>query len=689
MSNSLANWDQHFEVQAGSRLSGNLLSGRLGGAAGEPLRLDDCWGGTFDPAIGEFVFPDDFDNPLAHGSVRLWSDGRFHYTPQLGYVGPDQFCYRVLQGDAVSPWATVHVDVLAPEPRGPLPAAAPADRPDASVSRYQVHNVADVQPAPIQWLWPGRIPRGKVTIVAGPPAAGKSYLTAELAARVSRGAAGAAGGQGNAGNYADRNTEALPFRPISPKLAPNAPIFPDSPACAHQPPTEAPASHTEPSLTPNPRPLIPNVLLATSDDLAGQVRPRLAALGADLQQITAVVGEREPGSADLVQLPAPLSAIQDVLAESPAYDLIVIDGLRVDPLQSRAVSELRSLLAELARLAAATGAAVVLVWSGDPGPRGRRALAQLGQEPDVAVVWQVERDLVDPRLRRLTPVKWTLAAEPAGLGFELFEDRLYWETLPFEPYRPTGRSGPAPKARQAAARWLWEQVAASPRPVKYLQEEARAAGFSLITLRRAREDLGLESVREMCGGDKPCWCWTLPEAPELAPPLEPLPEYAPGGAGSGVGSRGFGKESESASVAASNGEVDQVDQVDQVAQVDQVDRVAEQDGTGQPALWPDDSAYLTASPADDDEDDEDDDDHFDDDDDDFDENDDDDDDDFDDDDEDDEDDDDDDDGYDRNGIGSLLPFDWNDPSLENLPPDALAVLAASLRNTVPDEDFLS
>ena len=49
-------------------------------------------------------------------------------------------------------------------------------------------SLAEVQPEPVRWLWEGRIPAGKVTLLEGEPGVGKSTLALELAARVSRGA---------------------------------------------------------------------------------------------------------------------------------------------------------------------------------------------------------------------------------------------------------------------------------------------------------------------------------------------------------------------------------------------------------------------------------------------------------------------------------------------------------------------
>jgi len=45
----------------------------------------------------------------------------------------------------------------------------------------------DIVPKPLRWLWPGRIPLGKLTLFAGDPGLGKSVVTLDVAARVTRG----------------------------------------------------------------------------------------------------------------------------------------------------------------------------------------------------------------------------------------------------------------------------------------------------------------------------------------------------------------------------------------------------------------------------------------------------------------------------------------------------------------------
>jgi hypothetical protein len=51
----------------------------------------------------------------------------------------------------------------------------------------RVVRIADVVRVPLEWLWPSRIPAGKLTILDGDPGLGKSTISIDLAARVSTG----------------------------------------------------------------------------------------------------------------------------------------------------------------------------------------------------------------------------------------------------------------------------------------------------------------------------------------------------------------------------------------------------------------------------------------------------------------------------------------------------------------------
>jgi hypothetical protein len=111
--------------------------------------------------------------------------------------------------------------------------------------------LADIPPQPVRWLWEGRIPLGKVTLLESEPGIGKSTLTLELAARVSRGA-----------------------------------------------PMPLMKTHAEPA----------NVVIFSGDDgLADTVRPRLEVAGADLTRIWSV--DREIDKEDVAKLEPALIVI--------------------------------------------------------------------------------------------------------------------------------------------------------------------------------------------------------------------------------------------------------------------------------------------------------------------------------------------------------------------------------------------
>jgi hypothetical protein len=47
--------------------------------------------------------------------------------------------------------------------------------------------VAEVQPKPIDWIWPGRLALGKLTLIAGDPGLGKSHIGLDVVARITSG----------------------------------------------------------------------------------------------------------------------------------------------------------------------------------------------------------------------------------------------------------------------------------------------------------------------------------------------------------------------------------------------------------------------------------------------------------------------------------------------------------------------
>ena len=53
----------------------------------------------------------------------------------------------------------------------------------------RVQPVSQLAPRPVEWLWPGRLALGKLAILDGDPGLGKSLVTLDLCARLSTGRA--------------------------------------------------------------------------------------------------------------------------------------------------------------------------------------------------------------------------------------------------------------------------------------------------------------------------------------------------------------------------------------------------------------------------------------------------------------------------------------------------------------------
>jgi len=145
----------------------------------------------------------------------------------------------------------------------------------------------DVQPEQRRWLWPARIPLGKLTLLIGDPGVGKSLLATDLAARVSAGLP-----------WPDTPN---PQSPI-PNLQ-SAPSVPPSLSCPTSPLRRSvpPSLPAEPR-TLNPEPSMPSVpsvasalphgviLVCPEDGPADTLQPRLAARSGPLPGYRRVKG---------------------------------------------------------------------------------------------------------------------------------------------------------------------------------------------------------------------------------------------------------------------------------------------------------------------------------------------------------------------------------------------------------------
>ena len=328
-------------------------------------------------------------------------------------------------------------------------------QPEAEVVR-----LAEVEECGVRWLWPGRIPLGKMSLLVGDPGLGKSLLALDLAARVSRG---------------------LPW--------------PDGASGA--------------------APLGRALVLSSEDDAGDTIRPRVAALGGDLMQVAVlrVSGHPSQQAAWKFSLTEHLPVIVDAILERGDVRLVVLDPLcsYLGGRGGAGNTGVRSALRHLQTLAEGSGAAVVGISHLNKRSGGaalHRAVDSLAYVAAPRAVWAVVADGGRPGRRLLLPLKSNLAAAPTGLAFRVVPSAaspqvpvVAWETGPVATSAEEALARQCvPKAREEAMRWLEALLAGGPLRCREVQRQAREVGFTPTAMRAAREALGVVTFRETYEG---------------------------------------------------------------------------------------------------------------------------------------------------------------------------------------------
>jgi hypothetical protein len=231
--------------------------------------------------------------------------------------------------------------------------------------------LTDIKPEPIHWLVPNFLPLGKLVMLAGDGGHGKSSITLNLTADLTRG----------------RPCFGLDRAP--------------------QLPCEV-------------------LLIGCEDDYADTVVPRLLAAGADLSRVFKVDGVRDPSGKVLPFSLAQYQAMEEELKRRPKVRLVVIDpaGAYIgrSGVDDHKDSELRSLLDPLAELAAKYRVTVLLVKHLNKGATAKaihRVSGSTGYINAVRAAFVVAPSQEDEVIKLLLPLKFNIAAKPSGLSYRL------------------------------------------------------------------------------------------------------------------------------------------------------------------------------------------------------------------------------------------------------------------------------
>ena len=339
--------------------------------------------------------------------------------------------------------------------------AAAVQKKTEAPRELKVVSLADVRPEPVRWLWPGKIPLGKVTVVCGAAGLGKTSWSLDLAARVSSGQ-----------------------------------IWPDN--------SQGPGAGKV-------------VILNGEDGLQDTILLRLVGGAANMQNVTIISGTTpvpqdgvpaESSRERRFELARDIPVLRQRIETLGDVRLLVIDSLQAFCGGAGQQShKLRMQMAELSKLADDYGVAVVVISAGNKC------------ELPVKTLWRLDCDRLEPNLKWWVPVRSGCGPLPPAHAFRIQKEVIVWEdrSYVYSPDQSVGSS--AQEVRnyrlQAITSWLKIILAVKPRPAREVFQMGKGQGWSASQLKEAKELLKIMSFKE--GEPRGKWFWALPHRTPLPP----------------------------------------------------------------------------------------------------------------------------------------------------------------------------
>ncbi|WP_167525680.1 AAA family ATPase [Cupriavidus oxalaticus] len=336
-----------------------------------------------------------------------------------------------------------------------------------------MRQIGEIEMREIKWLWPSWLARGKFTLLAGQPGAGKTTICLSLAATLTRGGTWPDGSKIDAAGHA--------------------------------------------------------VLWTAEDDIADTVVPRLRAMGADPARMKILQGVRLPDGHF-----APFDPATDVplLAEALGGLPYRVDLLILDPIISaisgdaHRVNDVRRNLQPLIDLGMSHGCTIIGISHFSKNSKGNLPAERvIGSQAFVAVARMVLLAAYDEESQRgilargksnigrpVGGMSYSIreSATPSGIAATVIDWREYMQGTPGDLLADTeGDDGEERGAMSDAMEFLRALLESGPKPAKQIEAEARSAGHSWRTIQRAKARLKIEA-RAFSDGGRRVWKWGLP-----------------------------------------------------------------------------------------------------------------------------------------------------------------------------------
>jgi hypothetical protein len=329
----------------------------------------------------------------------------------------------------------------------------------------------------VHWMWPARLPRGKLVILDGDPDVGKSTVCIDTAARVTTG----------------------------------SPL-----ADGYQPP------HPE------------NVLILRAEDgMADTILPRLLAAGGDPERFMELAGIPEIDDVGRLsyrppELPTDCRDLEDVIRQYEIA-LVIVDPLvafLADYINANRDQAVRRALAPMAALAERTGATLLAIRhlnKSTASPTLYRGGGSIGLLAAARLVLVAGHDPQNKGRKLLGILKSNLAVKADTLAYRLIPNDEYecgqiqWEgTSELTAADILQMLEPDPDERSKmdeAVHFLFTVLENGPLLVNDIERQAKQAGISWDCCQKAKRLAGVESFRELDARGR--WLWRLPNMEDL------------------------------------------------------------------------------------------------------------------------------------------------------------------------------
>ena len=332
-------------------------------------------------------------------------------------------------------------------------------------------NMESVKVEQIEWLLYPFIPFGKVTIIQGDPGEGKTTMVLQIIAKLTRG-------------------EPILLNKKSQKEAQQ-----DS------------EENLKQEVLSQDNPIQPvNVIYQTAEDgLGDTIKPRLLAAGADCSRVLVIDDREQP----LTMLDVRLEeAIMQTKARMVVLD--PIQGFLGTDVDMHRANEIRPLMKRMAVLAEKYHCAIILIGHMNKNSNGKssyRGLGSIDFQAAARSVLIVGRLKDEPETRVMCHVKSSLAPEGKSVAFRLDKETGFQWIGEYDISADDLLSGDARGQKsRIAKKFLLDILSDGGMAQKKIEEEASKQGIKKKTLRNAKQELEIDSVKR---GNQ--WFWILSE----------------------------------------------------------------------------------------------------------------------------------------------------------------------------------